>query len=147
MHSADEVLEDVNLIWANCLAYNEAESPVLADCKTAEAGFQERWLLAGLPAEKLMDRPPQSEVLQTQKEIDKDTKPGKKVYKQLPATILHCLAHTLPPIEINFVCHENVCKGHQREKIQSSLRKDGGAEGDSKTVTITIQKESSLLVM
>lgn len=60
---ADEVLADVNLIWANCRAYNPAGSPILEACSLAQQTFQERWLLAGLPSEHLFDEPPLDAVL------------------------------------------------------------------------------------
>ena len=67
---ADQVLADVNLIWANCRAYNEEGAPILDDCQAAESTFQERWLLSGLPAENLLNKPPIEQVLIAQSEAE-----------------------------------------------------------------------------
>ena len=46
--STADVHGDIDLIWANCKAFN-AGDPIVKDCKAAELSFKEGWLLAGLP--------------------------------------------------------------------------------------------------
>jgi len=65
----DEVIADVNLVWANCRGYNPPGSPVLEDCRTAQLAFQERWLLAGLPSDSLDRERPLEEVLCTSLQV------------------------------------------------------------------------------
>lgn len=60
---ADDIVGDVNLAWANCRAYNPAAHPVLQTCQAAQQAFQERWLLAGLPSDRLFDVPEPEAVL------------------------------------------------------------------------------------
>lgn len=40
----------------------------MEECKNAEGNFQERWLLAGLAAENLLEKPSEEEILVPQKQ-------------------------------------------------------------------------------
>ena len=57
------MLADVSLVWANCRAYNPAGAAALSDCAAAQQSLQERWLLAGLPSERLFDTVDPAEVV------------------------------------------------------------------------------------
>ncbi|KAL3699876.1 hypothetical protein R1sor_017898 [Riccia sorocarpa] len=47
-NSAQEVYEDVQLIWSNCRQYNQEGDPIMDIMKTAETVFNRHWNAAGL---------------------------------------------------------------------------------------------------
>ena len=48
-HAAGSILRDVDLVWANCRAFNEPDSDICALADEAQQALRIRWQQAGLP--------------------------------------------------------------------------------------------------
>ena len=53
--TAGAVLRDVDLVWANCRAFNEPDSDICAMADEAQQALRIRWQQAGLPTVTLSD--------------------------------------------------------------------------------------------